>query len=129
VHTGALRVTVTVVGGVVLGITILALAVFVPAATVKVSVGLVPVLPLGGTLTSDALLLDAVQAHGAVLKVSVPVPPPEPNVKLVGETESDEQLTADWFTVNVATTAFDPLTLLDTLNVPVRAAPVLASTL
>jgi hypothetical protein len=46
-------------------------------------------------------------------------------VKLAGETESAEQLEAAWSTVNVATTA-PPL---DTLNVPMRSAPTLASTL
>ena len=117
--------TVTVVAGVVLGIVMLALAAVVPAATVNVSVGLVPVLPLAGTVTREVLLLDAVQAHGAVLNVRMPVPPLEPNVKLVGETESDEQIAADWFTVNVAATA-PPL---ETLNVPLRAAPGFASTL
>ena len=121
-HTGALRVTVTVVGGVVLMVMVADLAV-VPAATPKVMVPVDP--PAGSPVMRVASLVDADHAHPAVFKVRTPLPPPEPNVKLVGETESAEQLTAAWLTVNVATTA-PPLVMF---NAPMRNPPSFASTL
>jgi hypothetical protein len=102
---------------------IVAVSAVVPAVTVN---AIVPLLPLAGSpVTSVGSLAEAVQGQPAVLKVKAPVPPVEPKTKLVGETERAEQLTAAWFTVKVATTS-PPL---DTVIDPLRAAPVLASTL
>jgi hypothetical protein len=83
---------VIVAGGAVLGIVIVAFLATSPGATVNESVVVFPL--VCDRVTRVGSLVDAVHEQGELLKVSVPLPPPEPKVKLAGDTEREEQLAA-----------------------------------